>query len=234
MDPFARELLDRSRHAHEPTEEDRVRVRAKLAARIGAGVLVAGGTAKTLGSGWWSWFVKASLPFVLVVGVAAYMLLRSHAGGSGPKVVSTEVPAADSVATPAETVAETPAPSASEPASTPQDSAPPVAAPPPVASSHSPRARPSASPDLEAEVALLASAQSAIQRGDYATALGRLDEHQRTYPAGVLGEERTAARVMALCGAGRRAEARTLATAFLARHPSSPLAPRVKSSCGVE
>jgi hypothetical protein len=50
----------------------------------------------------------------------------------------------------------------------------------------------------------------------------------------VLGEERTAARVVALCGAGRQAEGRSLATTFLARHPSSPLAPRVRSACGLE
>ncbi len=81
-------------------------------------------------------------------------------------------------------------------------------------------------------MALLADAQGAIQRADYGTALARLDEHQRQFPNGVLTEERTAARVVALCGAGHVPEARSLATSFLAKHPSSPLAPRVRSSCG--
>ena len=80
-------------------------------------------------------------------------------------------------------------------------------------------------------MALIASAQGAIQRGDFATALAKLDEHQRTFPRGVLSEERTAARVVALCGAGRQGEARSLGAAFLARHPNSPLAPRVRGSC---
>jgi outer membrane protein assembly factor BamD (BamD/ComL family) len=78
---------------------------------------------------------------------------------------------------------------------------------------------------------LLGVAQTAIQRGDYVSALAKLDEHQRSFPSGLLAEERTAARVVALCGANRQAEARALAATFLKQHPTSPLAPRVKSAC---
>jgi outer membrane protein assembly factor BamD (BamD/ComL family) len=81
-------------------------------------------------------------------------------------------------------------------------------------------------------MALLGEAQAAIQRGDFTAALGKLDEHTRTFPSGALGEEAAAARVVALCGAGRAEEAQTLAKTFLARHPSSPLAPRVRNACG--
>ncbi len=92
--------------------------------------------------------------------------------------------------------------------------------------------RPPSSRGLEAELALIAAAQAAIQRADYAEALARLAEHERSFPAGVLAEERTAARVVALCGAGEHDAAQALAGGFLARHPTSPLAPRVRGACG--
>jgi outer membrane protein assembly factor BamD (BamD/ComL family) len=112
--------------------------------------------------------------------------------------------------------------------------APAPAAPSPATSARATRPQASTTaPDLEAEVSLLAAAQSAIARGDYATALATLDEHRREFPRGALSEERTAARAVALCGAGRQIDGKALASSFLTRHPSSPLAPRVRSSCGV-
>jgi hypothetical protein len=45
-------------------------------------------------------------------------------------------------------------------------------------------------------------------------------------------EERQATRVLALCAAGRTAEARTAGKAFLDAHPASPAAQRVRASCG--
>jgi hypothetical protein len=206
MDPFARELLDKARRAHDPTPEDRAR---KLAARIGAGVLVAGGTVKAVGAGGSSsLLVKIGLTLLLAVAAGGYLLVH-RVGGEGPVVVSTPAgPMAEVPEQPAAVVA-VPMPSASEVAvaSSAPDDTPPTAtvtaaaAPAPARSA---RPQPSASVDLEGEMALLASAQGAIQRGDYASALAKLDEHQRAYPGGVLSEERTAARVVALCGAGRR------------------------------
>jgi outer membrane protein assembly factor BamD (BamD/ComL family) len=85
---------------------------------------------------------------------------------------------------------------------------------------------------LAEETALLRQAHAAIESGDGARALALLDQHARTYPSGALGEERDAARVFALCAASRAAEARREADRFLATHPRSPLAPRVRASCG--
>jgi hypothetical protein len=232
MDPLAREILDSARHAHDPTQQDRIRVKAKLAARIGAGAAVGAASGKVLGSGG-AWVIKVVLPLLLVAGVGGYAYL--HRGGTEGRTSVAEPPATVTpiaIPEPAQS-SESPAPAEAASASAspaPDESAsaappPPLPPPAPARSSH-----PAAS-DLEAEMAMLATAQAAIQRGDYATALAKLDEHQRTFPNGVLGEERTAARVVALCGAGRQAEARSLGAAFLARHPSSPLAPRVRSSC---
>ena len=48
---------------------------------------------------------------------------------------------------------------------------------------------------------------------------------------GVLREEQRAARILALCAAGRTGEAKAEAQRFLAESPRSPMAERVRSSC---
>lgn len=227
MEPFAREILDRAQRAHDPTAADRARVRAKLARRIGAGVFLAGGTAKA--STMWISIAKLAVPmFVVSAVVVAFVTHKSSnvAPATTEKtVVQTEVaPTAPPLptaplATPLTATAEAPALVAS------------IATPVPLVAHAHPLAAPASSADLEAETLLLAAAQSAIQRGDFDAALAKLGEHEKTFPNGVLVEERIATRVVAMCGAGRTEEARVLGKTFLARYPRSPLAPRVKSSC---
>jgi hypothetical protein len=94
---------------------------------------------------------------------------------------------------------------------------------------------PRSAADLVAEEAsLLRAANGALARGDSSAALARLDEHAARFPHGALSAERQAARVFALCAAGRTAEARGAARAFLAAHPRSPLAAQVRRSCAEE
>ncbi|MEQ8728544.1 MAG: hypothetical protein RLO52_08150 [Sandaracinaceae bacterium] len=94
---------------------------------------------------------------------------------------------------------------------------------------------PSVSPNLSAnlaeEVALLRRAQGAINRGEPDAALALLAQHARAHPDGVMAAERDAARVVALCRAGREAEARSASTRFLRENPQSPLRARVQSAC---
>jgi hypothetical protein len=71
-----------------------------------------------------------------------------------------------------------------------------------------------------------------MRSGDPRRALDLLDEHARTFPNGILAEERSVERVSALCTLGRVAEAREEATRFLRATPDSPLAESVRSSCG--
>jgi hypothetical protein len=98
----------------------------------------------------------------------------------------------------------------------------PVPAPPPA-----PAASPAPEEDpLAAETRRLREAHSALQAGDPQKALGLLGEQ-----GGQLGEERAAARVLALCQMGRVAEAESARAAFLREHPRSPLADRVRSGC---
>jgi len=205
MDPLAQEWLDKTRDAHDPDPEAEARVRAKLDARLAAGGdgPVAGGRALDVGKA--PWALKLLVPLIVTGSVVALIWPVAPP----PAVERLALPSA-TLAPPPERVAEPPHPAMTQPS----------------------RAHPHAAPaGIEAELALLASAQAAIQRGDYATALAKLDEHQRSFPGGVLGEERTAARVVALCGAGKEREAQALATTFLAEHPMSPLAPRVRGAC---
>ncbi|WP_437310183.1 hypothetical protein [Sorangium sp. So ce388] len=94
------------------------------------------------------------------------------------------------------------------------------------------RGGPSAGPStLAAELALLREAQDAVRDGDPAAALARLDELGARFPEGQLREERMAARVLALCAAGRAREARAEAERLLGDAPGSVHIERIRASC---
>jgi hypothetical protein len=87
------------------------------------------------------------------------------------------------------------------------------------------------SSDLSREARALSGVQRAVRDGRSSEALALLDQQDRDFPQGELRQERVAARVVALCAAGRASEARTLAASFLARAPRSPLAARMRTVC---
>ena len=84
---------------------------------------------------------------------------------------------------------------------------------------------------LAAEIALVARVNAAVNAGSGAKALELLAEYDREFRPGMLGEERAAASVLALCAAGRTAEARAAAQRFHARWQRSAHAPRLAKSC---
>jgi hypothetical protein len=92
-------------------------------------------------------------------------------------------------------------------------------------------AAPTKRSELDAESALLRRAQTELSAGRTDEALRLLAEHERSFSDGALREERAAGRVLALCQAGKAAEARALAEQFLRDNPSSPLAARVRGAC---
>lgn len=102
----------------------------------------------------------------------------------------------------------------------------PVPAPAPVAAPQTKEE------SLADEVALLRQSEQELRRGDASSALVTLDLHARRHPAGVLTQERLAARVFVLCALGRTDEASRAADSFLSANPTSPHASRVRSSCG--
>jgi hypothetical protein len=96
----------------------------------------------------------------------------------------------------------------------------------------SPGALPPLNPTtLEAETRLVRAGIAALREGDPADALDLFDEHARTYPNGVLAEERAAERIAALCHLDRVDEANRAAATFVREHPGSPLVARVRSGC---
>ncbi len=84
---------------------------------------------------------------------------------------------------------------------------------------------------LTEEIAMIRRAQRALQAGDAETALRQLDQHASRFAGGVLAEEREAARVVALCQAGRAEQSRALARRFVRERPSSPHRARVLGAC---
>jgi hypothetical protein len=59
-----------------------------------------------------------------------------------------------------------------------------------------------------------------------------IDQHRARFPNGTMVEERESERIVVLCALGRTDEARAAASAFLRDRPRSPLAGRVRASCG--
>jgi hypothetical protein len=77
------------------------------------------------------------------------------------------------------------------------------------------------------ELRVLRPAQQAEWRGDFASALAAIADHQRRFPSGQLAEEREGLRVRALLGLGRIAEAQAAGAAFRRRFPHSALLERI-------
>jgi len=84
---------------------------------------------------------------------------------------------------------------------------------------------------LAEEVALLSRAETALHGGRFVKALGALDEYERKFPRGALAEERTAARIQALCALGRTEEANAQLRKLLHISPNSALEERSRQAC---
>jgi hypothetical protein len=101
-----------------------------------------------------------------------------------------------------------------------------------VSGSASPPATTVASTDpLASELRLLGGAQVAFDHHHGDRALRILDAYTSAHPAGALGVEALALRVLTLCALDRREEARQFAARLLREAPRSPSAGRVRSSC---
>jgi hypothetical protein len=126
------------------------------------------------------------------------------------------------------------------------DDAPAVAPPAPIPSGEArvepvraaPRASASAAPDrtargaLSDEVASLDAAHRALDAGDTAGALRAIDAYDRRFPGGALATESMVLRIEVLARSGDRASAARLGEAYLAAHPRSPYAARIRSLLG--
>lgn len=233
-DPELERLFRAARREEGPTDDDRRAVRKAIAGRVA--VAAAAGAAATLvpravaaagGSlgkatifGWFAAGLGAGATVGAVV--TATLVLREK--DERPDVVPSAVVTKSAPA---------PAPPVVSPPRVPADPVPEatVTATSTREKPESPPEATSASPSLEVETRALGEVTRALRDGLPEEALRRLAEQERSFARGALHEERAAARVFALCAAGRVAEARGARERFLAAYPQSPSADRVRASC---
>lgn len=175
-------------------------------------------------------------PMLVAVGAAALAgalyAASSLSGLDHPRspALPAAAPKPARVVRPAPTAPPTAALEASSQA-TPRPPAPPLETARVPAGQRASRVPPSRSQTLAAEIALLTRVNAAVNAGNGAKALELLAEYDREFRPGMLGEERAAASILALCAAGRTAEARAAAQRFQARWQRSAHAPRLAKSC---
>jgi hypothetical protein len=218
MTPGAKELVRAGREALRPSDADRERVLGALLPRLGSGLASAGAGGPTAPT------ATAISPVVKALG--AVVGLGVVGGGLWLALRSAPPPPQMSVPTAAEAPSAAPV-TAMEPPRSPASAAPAVEA----------SARPPASvavrpaDSLAEEVAILSRAGAELHGGRPAAALTTLAEHQRRFPRGVLAQERTAARIQALCALGRNAEANAELERLARTSPNSPLNARARKAC---
>lgn len=83
----------------------------------------------------------------------------------------------------------------------------------------------------EEEQRLFRAAQDALKAGDTDAAFSLLYEQATKFPKGVLAPAREVTHARTLCQAGKKAEARAEAAAFVAQHPDSPLSQEARGVC---
>jgi hypothetical protein len=179
-----------------------------------------GGPPPASGSGF-KWIGLATVGVGLLVG-GGVLLGR---GAREPSLLATTGPAPHVFVPHVE-----PAPAPPEPASVTPPAATPSARP--TASAPPPKRDAGEEPNLAAEVAALDRARVALAAGDAARAVRELDQYQKDFPRGILGQEALVLRIEALVRSGNAAAARALADRFLRASPGSPHAARIRTLVG--
>jgi hypothetical protein len=218
LTPKAEELVQAAREALRPSDADRERVFQALLPQVGSGLAAEGlntpSTAPAAAGGVTA-KITAAIVLIGVAGGGLFLALRAEPPPARPAatapVASTAVPPAP-VAKVLESV-----PSAVPRAEAAEERAP--VAPRPADS-------------LAEEVEILSRASAALHAGRPAAALKALDEHGRKFPRGALVQERTSARIQALCALGRVKEAQAGLARLARTSPSSPHVARARKACG--
>ncbi len=226
LDPRTRALLGAMRSGDDPDQADVDRVgKALLSKLAAAGALAAASVTAPQAAAATGLLGFKLVASGLVVGIAL-------AGGAWLQLSKPPVPAAAAPATRAAPNRSVPARDSGEPSHELTTALVPVVSP--SASAASEPAQPKKAPilNVEAEGKLLAEAQRALAAGRTGEALSKLGDYDQRFPKGMLRIEADAARVLALCAAGRQTEGQAQARRFLHRYPDSPQAGRVERACG--
>jgi hypothetical protein len=230
LDPEAKQLIELARDGEGPSPLARSRLRGALLARVGAAVAITSAASGTAAAGGIAVNGTSALAIVVKVGAAAVLaggigaatLARSYTATIATQernAAAVRMAAPSPISKPAYPNEGTPAPAQAAIAS---------AAPWPSTVHVHPAAGP---PTIEAETRALRSALADLRDGRSDRALASLDAQIVRFSHGVLAEERSEARIMALCALSRTEEAQEAATLFLAEYPRSLLASRVRASC---
>ena len=232
----SRDLFRAGRGAMAPTATNRERVRARLAAKLGAAAMgtaitttspaasagAAGGVGTVTKGGGLALFAKITASIVILGGVASIAMPRLLSRHDPVPAVTTtafvepaSAPSSTShvapVATTTNTISVDDLPSAPK--------------------AHAPAGpKKTTASDPAEEARMVARIDDALRSADPARALALADEHAKKFPNGVLVEEREGGRAIARCMNGSRSSA----DAFLAAHPRSPMRGRILAACGTK
>ncbi len=218
LTPEGEELVRAGRAAFRPSDADRERVFQALLPKLGGGP-----TSPTDAPPGAATVVKASLV------KAGAVLVGLGVAGAGLFLALRQEPSP----TPRTSAVASAAPVAASPAPVDENRQRVVPVTPETPSVEKRAPSPSRSADnLAQEVAILSRAGAELHAGRPKAALLALDEHQRRFPGGALTQERTAARVQALCALGRTKEARTEFARLARMSPGSPYEARARKACG--
>ena len=238
LSPEARRLFELARQEDEPENETLWRVERSLAGRLASGVGVTALSALWTKTATGILMSTKWIGVTVVVGAASVVGIRAMQSPALKSTAATVVhgkPAAlaasgpREIASPSAVVAED-APIDDRPAA--RESAVNRNLARPTSNASITAVEPLEPPDrLREETHALRMAQQALRAGNAERALMLLDDQDRTFQPGQLQEERSAARVLALCQGGRVDQARTEAARFEQRWPRSALLARIRSSC---
>ncbi|HET7543213.1 MAG TPA: hypothetical protein VFK05_25240 [Polyangiaceae bacterium] len=225
-------LVHAARQADRPSEADRERVLALLRERLGDAALLATTAVQAPSAASRAALLRSKLlkwgwvgPTVLVAGAAVWF--APHAGQQRQAAPAASASVLSAPAAPSAAAEVAPSPSAQVVDGTPTRAESAEGASRAIDPQKTPRARDS----LAEEVALLSRAETELHAGRPAKALVVLAEHQRKFPRGALAEERTAARIQALCALGRTEEANAQLRQLLHISPKSPQEERARQAC---
>jgi hypothetical protein len=231
LEPRTDVLLRAARHADDPTDDQVLRVRHSLMAKIAVGGATGGsGGGLALKLSLLPMAVKVSLS-VAVLGLGALGGWKWATSASAHHAPTAFSPAAAEAVLPSAMPQPEPSTRAS-PSDDRRES--PVPLPARAAPRPSSRQPAISGPELQEEARLLAEVQTALGAGKGQQALDKLKDYDQRFAGGVLRAEADAARVFALCQSGRRADAQAAARRFLRKYPSSPSASRVQQACAGE
>jgi RNA polymerase sigma factor (sigma-70 family) len=212
LSPDLQRLVVAGRLASRPTDADRERVFSALQARLGIVTGIAGGAIGVSVSQSGSHALVAKIFGIavatLAIATGGFVAWHSLMGSpAADRINPANVPIANAAHWTRTTQEPTPPQTASP---SPLETTPAPVEPKTSSALGAARGSGRVHDSLSEEVAILSRAQTELHGGRAENALRLLAEHERKFRRGILAEERTSAKIQALCALGRVSEANAL------------------------